>query len=476
MSLIERGLAPLCRVIIGGALILPVYLGIAHGLLDLEQNPVLRSALAGAFLIHMWTRPRAAQWTATLGMGLLASATYAWVHQGFGDYPGALPAVCTSFLGLASLLVLAAQSMLGTPVQRPEHRKTLWTAAAFPYLSFVIALALNLTSAQHPRVYDLWLYAFDETLKLRASFLIGHLIANAPLLQDAARITYESLPLVICCLVAIERRSPERFSASPMSLFVTAGLAGVVLYQFLPAAGPAYVFGNQFPESLPALPGIAIQPILLPRVARNAMPSVHFACALLVWWNTGAFGRVWRALAVGFVGMIFLATMGFGEHYLVDLVVAVPFALAVQAGCLKPAWDSVARSRAFWGGAILTAGWMGALRLGVFQNSFAVSWCAVIATVVFTLWWKLGLDRRLRQQDVEEVPDHQPGEPVVDPSDQIGAVQCHADTRERYRHKLGGCDRKAGSEMQQRANERAGFRDAELEAHQSGQKIQNLQV
>ena len=212
-----------------------------------------------------------------------------------------MPAVCAAFLGLASLLVLAAQSLLGAAAQRPEHRKTLWTAAAFPYLSFVIALALNLTSAQHPRVYDLWLYAFDETLKLRASFLIGHLIATAPLLQQAARIAYESLPLAICCLVAMERRSPERFSAGLVRLFVTAGLAGVVLYQFLPAAGPAYVFGKQFPESLPALPGIAIQPILLPRVARNAMPSVHFACALLVWWNTGSCGRVWRALAGGFV-------------------------------------------------------------------------------------------------------------------------------------------------------------------------------
>ena len=476
MSPIERRLALLCYLIIGGALILPVYLGTAHGLLDLGQNPVLRSALAGAFLIHMWTRPRAAQWTATLGMGFLASAAYAWVHRGFGDYAGAVPAVCASFLGLASLLVLAAQSLLGPPAQRPEHRKTLWTAAAFPYLSFVIALALNLTSAQHPRVYDLWLYAFDETLKLRASFLIGHLLANAPLLQQAARIAYESLPLAICCLVAMERRSPERFSAGLVRLFVTAGLAGVVLYQFLPAAGPAYVFGKQFPENLPALPGIAIQPILLPRVARNAMPSVHFACALLVWWNTGSCGRLWRALAGGLVAMIFLATMGFGEHYLVDLVVAVPFALAVQAGCLKSERDSVERSRATWGSAILTAGWIGALRFGFFQNSFAFSWCAVMATVALTLWWKLGLDRRLRQEYVEEVPDHQPREPVVDPADQVGAVQAHANTRQANRHNLGDGDRKTRTEMQQRANERAGFRDTELEADQSGQKIQNLQV
>lgn len=429
MSPIERKLALLCRVIVLGALALPVYLGIAHGLLDLEQNPVLRSALAGAFLIHMWTRPQAKQWTAVLGMGLLASAVYAWIYQGFGNYFGAVPAVCASFLGLASLLVLAAQSLLGTPAQRPEHRETLLTAAAFPYLSFVIALALNLTSAQHPRVYDLWLYAFDETLRFRASFVIGHVTANSAILQDAARMAYESLPLVICWLVAIERRSPERFSAGMMRLFVSAGLAGVFLYQFLPAAGPAYIFGQKFPDSLPELSGITIQPILLHRVARNAMPSVHFACALLVWWNTGRFGRVWRVLAGGFVAMIFLATMGFGEHYLVDLLVAVPFALAVQAGCLKSAWDSAGRGEVFWGSAILTAGWIGALRFGLFLNSFALSWSAVIATVILTVWWKRALDGRLRGEYVAEVPDHQSGVPVVDPADQIGAVQAHANTR-----------------------------------------------
>src|SRR5437879_6654700 len=46
-----------CRLIIGGLLLLPVYLGARHGLMNLEQNPVLESALAGAFLIQMWTGP-----------------------------------------------------------------------------------------------------------------------------------------------------------------------------------------------------------------------------------------------------------------------------------------------------------------------------------------------------------------------------------------------------------------------------------
>jgi hypothetical protein len=476
MNRVERNIETLCRFIIFVALSLPLYLGIEHGLLNLERNPVLQSALAGAFLIHMWIRPRAAEWTATVAMGLLGSAAYAYGHQGFGNYPGAVQSICASFAGLASLLTLAAQSLLGAPAHRAERRKTLWIAAAFPYLSFVMAFFLNLTTAQHPRVYDLWLYAFDESLKVRASFLIGHLIANAAPLQDAARMAYESLPLVICWLLAVELRSAEKFSVNVIRLFVTAGLAGILLYQFLPAVGPVYVFGKKFPESLPALTSIVIQPMLLPHANRNAMPSVHFACALLVWWNTAALGRVWRALAAGFSILIFLATIGFGEHYLVDLVVAFPFALAVQAACLKSARQSVGRRPMFWKSTLLTVAWIGALRSGLFPDSFALSWCAVIATVALTLWWKRGLDECLGQQYVEEIPDHQPGVPVVDPADQIGAAQGHANTRQANRQNLGGRDRKAGAEMQQRPDERAGLRDAKLESDQGGQKVQNLQV
>jgi len=452
MRLGERRTQQLCRFVLVVALALPVYLGIVHGLLDLAQNPVLRSALAGAFLIHMWTRPRRVHWALALAIAFIASGAYAWLHHGFGDYLGAAPAVCAAFLGLGSLLVLAAQSMFAAAVDRPAHRKTFIAAAAFLYFSFVIALALNLTSALHPRVYDLWLYAFDETLKLPASIFIGHLVANSNALRVAGVLAYESLPLVICWLVALELKSPERFAAGIVRLFVTAGLAGILLYQLLPATGPIYIFGANFPDSLPLIKDL--QPILLPRVARNAMPSVHFACALLVWWNAAAFARVWRVLAAGFVAITLLATIGFGEHYLVDLVVAVPFALAVHSACLKPNWDSRARRVALWGSAILTAGWIGALRLGLLQNSFALSWCAVVVTLALTLWWKRSLRPQwrvpaaLRREDVAEIPNHQNGVPVVDPSHQVRTVQEHAHTCQANRYNLGNRDRKTRAEMQ----------------------------
>jgi hypothetical protein len=59
------------------------------------------------------------------------------------------------------------------------------------------------------------------------------------------------------------------------------------------------------------------------------MPSVH-AMALLIFWHS----RPWRLAVRIFAGALLLftvlATLGFGEHYLIDLVVAVPFALTVE--------------------------------------------------------------------------------------------------------------------------------------------------
>jgi hypothetical protein len=394
MTRTERLVQWICRGVIAVVLALPVYVGIRHGLLDLERNPVLESALAGGFLIHMLARPKPAEWRSVLGIGSLLTVVYAWLHRGYGNYFGAAPSAYLTFLGLASLIVLAARAFAGDRAMRKPHRDTFVAAAAFPYLSFILAFCLNLTTALQPRVYDLLLYAFDEALSCKPSVVFGNLMANFYALKVAGILVYQSMPLAICFLVALERESPQRFPARILPLFIAVGVAGAVLYNLLPAVGPIYVFGKDFPANLPSVSNLAMQPLLGVNAPRNAMPSVHFACALLIWWNTAGLRHLWRWLAVGFVGMTFLATLGFGEHYLVDLVVAFPFAVAVQAATLRArSWASQERRMAFGGGVILTVCWLAALRTGLFLNAAALSWCAVVATCALTLWWKRGLDR-----------------------------------------------------------------------------------
>jgi hypothetical protein len=415
-------------------LALPVCLGVSHGLLDFERNQGLEAALIGAAVIYFWTRPKWTEWAAVFSIAALASAAYGYLHHGFGPYVGSGFSAFAAFLGAGSLAVLAVQQIVGGRAPKRKVRETLIRAAVFPYFTFIMAFGVNLTTALRPKVYDLLLYSFDVGLQLRIGPWIGHLFDVSPLLQVAGILVYEYLPVAICLMLALHQAHPERFSVDPMRLFIAVGIVGSLLYNALPACGPVYMFGPKFPHYLPAISDLTIQPVSLAGHPRNAMPSLHFACALLLWWNAAALPRLWRTLAAVFLAMTFLGTIGFGEHYLVDLVVAVPFAMAMQAACLQSAsWAWTERRVAFSGAALLTVGSIVALRLGLFQGSFALSWCGVLATLGLSLWWKRALDRRppreLLEKDVTEVPDDQCGVPVIDPADQVGAVQPHAQAR-----------------------------------------------
>ncbi len=85
-------------------------------------------------------------------------------------------------------------------------------------------------------------------------------------------------------------------------------------------------------------------------------------------------------LATAFLGLTLLATLGLGEHYLIDLVVAVPFAVAAMAGCVKQ------YRRAAAAGALVSA-WLVYLRFGllVFSLSPLGAWMAVLATLAISV-------------------------------------------------------------------------------------------
>jgi hypothetical protein len=72
------------------------------------------------------------------------------------------------------------------------------------------------------------------------------------------------------------------------------------------------------------------------------MPSLHFAWPLLLWWSSRHLARVWRVSLLVFVLLTAFATVGLGEHYLFDLVVAFPFARMIHAAC---SWHVPIRSR-----------------------------------------------------------------------------------------------------------------------------------
>jgi hypothetical protein len=172
--------------------------------------------------------------------------------------------------------------------------------------------------------------------------------------------------------------------------FLATGPVGVIFYNVLPALGPAHLFGKAFPWhalTVEQSSRLFVEPIALSG-APNAIPSLHMAWVLLVWWYSRGLSWWERSVAFAFVFFTVLATMGTGEHYFIDLVVAFPFAMLVEALCaFELPFKERRRLTALAVGLFVTLGWLLALRYCVhfFWRSTALPWIFCAATVAVSM-------------------------------------------------------------------------------------------
>jgi len=87
------------------------------------------------------------------------------------------------------------------------------------------------------------------------------------------------------------------------------------------------------------------------------------------------------------VAFTVLATMGSGEHYFIDLIVAFPFMLFVQALCtVSLDWRDSRRLAPFLFGLLATLGWLVILRygVGIYWYSPLIPWAGCLGTLGLT--------------------------------------------------------------------------------------------
>jgi hypothetical protein len=309
-----------------------------------------------------------------------------------------------SFAGLTSLLILGLRTIWA----KDADQKLLFLGF-LPSLLFVTSEyfadnLLQLTSAAHPQVYDLYLFSFDSSLHIQIPFLMGQAFSLWPHLRVAGLLFYIGLPIPIALIYAGRvLRMPDH--AVPAFLaFLATGPVGVLFYNLLPALGPVHVFGQAFPwHPLPPAQAARLlaEPIALTG-APNAIPSLHMAWVLLVWWYSRGLSWWERSVAFAFLFFTTLATLGTGEHYFVDLVVAFPFALLMESLC---AFDLRCTGR--WRltglgfGLFGTLAWLLALRYAVrfFWISALLPWTLCLATIALSLAFERQLESAARSRD-----------------------------------------------------------------------------
>ena len=336
------------------------------------DTPFLAFSVVGAAVVHFANRPRVIEIAITTvlssGLGIL----YVGSRGVFGQYPASGLLGILAFLGLASMLVLGAKACLSTAALRP-----LLLATFCPALVILTNVALAAIIQFQPRVFDLFLYRFDGLLGIQSSFVAGRWFAASPFLANLCFLVYASLPLAEVLLFLLFVRG-QHMPANPLVLFIVTGIAGFVFYQVCPATGPLHVFGAEFPNYPP--PSLPLESMRLDDLPRNAIPSLHSAWALLIWWST-RYCRAWtRLVATVFLALTLLATLGLGEHYLIDLVVALPFAVAAMSVCAGQYRKAIVASA-------LVLAWLTYLRFGlpVFTLSPLGAWMAVLATVIVSM-------------------------------------------------------------------------------------------
>jgi hypothetical protein len=354
---------------------LMVSLVLIAGIWHMGSNSMIACGFSGAFFIFAGTRPG----TRLLLIAAAAGAGYGACYRLMGgrfdpDYVVALISA-GALLGIGSISVMAWQTIWTRPSNRKSDQvAALRDALVLPVFSLLAGLGMNWANASPQPTYDHLLYAFDGTiLQTPPGQTVAALFRSFPWIAGASSAAYMGMLIFPPLYRGWALHRGLRSGVNVMHAFVVAGIVGFTLYQVCPAEGPVYSFGTRFPDHLPNWRDVSLAPYLSTGI-HNATPSMHMAWALLILWSALELGPLALAMAAALVSFTALATLGSGEHYLVDLVVSAPLILAVT-GVFKRDKIRVAI------GLGLTCGWLIFLRLGWFLlcPGFA-NWMLVLGT------------------------------------------------------------------------------------------------
>ena len=244
------------------------------------------------------------------GGGLMATATLARPAQSKFTSVDLLLITfwaCLLFLCLTiPHLLFLLWSLLGGAVIIARHfwlvvRKgqpsegNLVIALVMPLAMITFSFVFPWVNRSTPVTYDTLLASWDFGM----AQAVRSWTVTKPVLWYPSLVAYEALPSAVLVIIVMTKgyaRARLVWSAFVGPLLV------VPCYLMFPAVGPIHV-GD-------------------PNAPRNCVPSMHLTCALFLWTNT----RGWlRWVTATFAFFTALATLATGEHYVFDLVVAVPW-------------------------------------------------------------------------------------------------------------------------------------------------------
>ena len=321
-----------------------------------------------------------------------------------------MPATVVSLLptsGVLGMLALlgACIWILMDPQDRLRPRVFLFIAA-IPLYGYFCSRVLQAENATLPVKFDFVLFHIDEALGV-SSAAVARAFHVGPMVAILCEF-YRSLLVAMAVAYALNLKDLK--SPSILWAFGAELLVGPALYALLPACGPIYAFRDY--------PWHGVRPAFAASVLSgdpNAVPSLHMATALIL--VLFARKRRSRAVFLLYAAAIAVSTLITGEHYVIDLIVAVPFACFAGAVAQRRA----GRAAGYLG---VVLAWMIAIRVipGVLVLHSAILRIIVGVTIAagvhgVVLFWR-GMGTQLEGGDAIE--DASSGIPVLADSERAG--------------------------------------------------------
>jgi hypothetical protein len=347
--------------------------------------------LIGATIIHLRVQP---SWR-NVGLVALGTLLFAFIDFRVQHFQPAFFG-WISFAGISSLAIMGIDSVWTEGEDRKTNLLAFVPSLLFVTSEYFADNMLRWAATVHDKVYDLYLYAFDASLHVQIPFAVGRYFAQHGTIRQISLLAYIGLSVPIAVVYAGQLRRTGAKALQCFITFVITGPMGILFYNAVPALGPAHLFTKNFPWHPLAIEQVRhlfLEPVALDG-PRNAIPSLHMGWVLLAWWYSRGLSKTERAIALFYLVFVALATLGTGEHYFVDLVVAVPFALFMEslfAYDLRISDSNRIRGVAF--GLLSTCAWLAALRFSphVFWSTPILPWTLCTATVAIGLFFEMHL-------------------------------------------------------------------------------------
>lgn len=271
-----------------------------------------------------------------------------------------------------------------------------WLLVMMLLFTLVPMSALRLTVSLHPQTLDILAMKFDAAAGLELTPWLFDTVRAIPGASDVLGAAYGFTPFAFFALTLLQLRGHPAHLPNAILLWVGMTLCALLAYHLFPITGPKYVFGeDQFIKALREVDALPLERVSgVGPNPRNGMPSMHFGwmlAALVIWSLSNT--RLWSRLALGVMtAFVAMATLYLGEHYVIDLIVAVPFVLASIALCTtRVPWSSAARWRTILLGFGCWLAWVVLLRtqIELFIAHAWLCWVLILATALVA-WLQIG--------------------------------------------------------------------------------------